>query len=87
MLYRVVGPDFVAGLILDETGKVIRTAPILAWLVGKSDAVLLNVVHRKGWRISDVWLFDASGTPLQRAAGNRQFKHILGTDPGIRFLR
>ena len=36
MLIRVHGPEFTAGLVLDEYGPVIRAAPILQWAIGLS---------------------------------------------------
>jgi hypothetical protein len=55
MLVRVVGPNFVAGLIFDrETGRVIIAAPILRHLMGQHRDKLRQTFKRLGWRATIV---------------------------------
>lgn len=51
-LVRVVAPHFVAGFETD--GIVRRTAPILKYLKGKTDAQARSYIARKGWKASVV---------------------------------
>lgn len=51
-LVRVVAPHFVAGFETD--GVVRRAAPILKYLVGKSDAYVRHYIKQKGWKASVV---------------------------------
>lgn len=51
-LVRVVAPHFVAGFETD--GVVRRAAPILKYLVGKTDEEARRYIARKGWRASVV---------------------------------
>lgn len=50
-LMRVVAPHFVAGLVLDDSGKCIEAAPILAASIGKSEAQLRSYFERRGWQV------------------------------------
>lgn len=52
-LIRVVAPHFVAGFETD--GVVRRAAPILKYLVGKTDDQARAYIKRKGWKASVVW--------------------------------
>lgn len=50
MLVRVVGPDFVAGLIFDyATERVIFTSPILGFLRGQHVSKIAQTCKRLGW--------------------------------------
>lgn len=51
-LVRVVAPHFVAGFETD--GVVRRAAPILRYLVGKTNDEARAYIARKGWRASIV---------------------------------
>lgn len=46
-LVRVIGPHFVAGFETD--GIVRRAAPILKYLIGKTDTEARAYIHSKGW--------------------------------------
>ncbi len=46
-LVRVVAPHFVAGFETD--GTVRRAAPILKYLVGKTDSYVSHYLKQKGW--------------------------------------
>lgn len=48
-LIRVEAPHFVAGVVMNSMGHIVRTAPILAWSIGKPGATLLDYCRRKGW--------------------------------------
>jgi hypothetical protein len=52
MLVRIVAPHFVAGLETD--GIVRRAAPILRYLVGKTDEEAATYIRSKGWQIEVV---------------------------------
>ena len=47
-LVRVVAPHFVAGFETD--GVVRRAAPIIKYLVGKTDDQARAYIKRKGWK-------------------------------------
>jgi len=49
-LIRVVAPHFVAGFETD--GVVRRAAPILKYLVGKTDDQARAYIKSKGWKAS-----------------------------------
>jgi hypothetical protein len=49
-LVRVVAPHFVAGFETD--GVVRRAAPIIKYLVGKTDDEAREYIKRKGWKAS-----------------------------------
>lgn len=49
MLVRVVAPHFVAGLVLDHVGTVVRAAPILGWAMRKPWCELRSYFLRRGW--------------------------------------
>jgi hypothetical protein len=50
MLVRVVGPNFVAGLVLDEDNMVRVSAPILRWAIGLSEQSLRTELNRRGYK-------------------------------------
>lgn len=52
-LVRVVGPGFVAGFVSDGS-KVVRAAPYLKKLVGKSETYARETIARYGWKASVV---------------------------------
>lgn len=52
-LVRVVAPHFCAGLIV-VNDRCVKTAPILAWTIGKSADFLRAYFAQKGWRASVV---------------------------------
>lgn len=52
-LLRIVAPHFVAGLDVDDTGRVTKAAPIIGWMVGKTLAYVSSYCGRKGWRIAE----------------------------------
>jgi hypothetical protein len=55
MLVRIVGPNFVAGLIFDRaTDRVIFAAPILRYLTGQHADKLRQTFKRLGWRATIV---------------------------------
>lgn len=49
-LVRIVAPNFVAGFETD--GIVLRAAPIIKYLVGKSNADVRAYIKSKGWTAS-----------------------------------
>ena len=49
-LYRLVTNWFVAGLITNEKGIVIRSAPILKWTIGKHINEVLKWKKLKEWQ-------------------------------------
>lgn len=51
-LVRVVAPHFVAGFETD--GVVRRAAPIIKYLVGKTDNQVRAYIKSKGWKASIV---------------------------------
>lgn len=51
-LVRVVAPHFVAGFETD--GVIRRTAPILKYLKGKTEAQARAYIEKKGWKASVV---------------------------------
>ena len=52
-LYRVTAPYYVAGFIACD-GKVLRAAPIIKWLQGRSLAGVLDYFARRGWPVEQV---------------------------------
>jgi hypothetical protein len=53
LLYRVKAPKFVAGLEASE-GWVVKTAPILKYLMGWSIESVVEYCQRKGWSLEGV---------------------------------
>lgn len=54
-LVRVVGPGFVAGMLLDPvTDCVVFTAPLLRYLTGQPRAKLRRTFARLGWKATIV---------------------------------
>lgn len=55
ILYRVVAPHFVAGVIYDpKVGRIIKAAPILAWSTRMSFRDFLSYARRKRWGVAAV---------------------------------
>lgn len=53
LVVRVVAPHFVAGVVIDRPDhRVVRAAPILAWVIGKHEDELRTYFRRKGWNAS-----------------------------------
>jgi hypothetical protein len=48
MLIRVIGPNFVAGIVFDEDGRVHRTADIVKWAKGMTEDELRGELRRRG---------------------------------------
>jgi hypothetical protein len=48
MLIRVTGPDFIAGLVLDEDDMVRVAAPVLKWSIGLSAHSLRTELEQRG---------------------------------------
>ena len=48
MLVRIVGPDFVVGVII-ERGRVVRAAPIVAYMIGWTGPRVSMYVAKRGW--------------------------------------
>lgn len=65
-LVRVVAPHFVAGFETD--GIVRRAAPILKYLVGKTDHEARRYIAKKGWKASVV-NSSAPAAPSRRGPG------------------
>lgn len=70
--YRIVAPHFVAGVEVDEeTGSVVRTAPIVGYM--------------KGWKIRAVkaytdgkqWTCDKLGDPIAKGAGSGKVSPLV----------
>jgi hypothetical protein len=53
MLVRIVGPDFVAGLIIKDD-KCVRAAPVLRRFIGKSADDVRAHCRQRGWHASVV---------------------------------
>jgi hypothetical protein len=53
VLYRVVAPSFVAGLLV-EGEQVVQAAPILRWAIGKQLAEVRRRVEERGGTVTDV---------------------------------
>jgi hypothetical protein len=52
MLYRVSAPRFVAGLVTDQHGRIVDTAPILGQWRGQQIEDLRNyVMSQKEWQL------------------------------------
>lgn len=50
-LGRITAPHFVAGVVVEDD-KVVRTAPIVGYMLGWTADEVRRYVHRKGWRIT-----------------------------------
>jgi uncharacterized protein involved in copper resistance len=50
MLWRIVAPHFVAGLIV-ENGRVREAAPILGWTQNRSWGAIKRQMRAKGWHV------------------------------------
>lgn len=46
MLVRVTGPNFIAGVVLED-GRVQRTAPIVKWAMGMTEDELRAEIRRR----------------------------------------
>jgi hypothetical protein len=54
-LLRIVAPHFVAGVVVDESTRMIITAaPILRWSLGKHAGFLVKYCKKKNWSIEVV---------------------------------
>jgi len=53
MLYRIVAPHYVAGLII-EANEVVEAAPILDWAVGKSWTYCYTYFKRKKFEVENL---------------------------------
>ena len=53
ILVRVVGPNFVAGLDIQD-GRVTKAPPILRYTIGWTGVRLRTYIKRKGWTASIV---------------------------------
>jgi hypothetical protein len=54
MLIRVTGPNFVAGLVLDEDDMVRVAAPILKWAIDMPADTLRAELARRGFKATIV---------------------------------
>jgi hypothetical protein len=52
-LYRVVAPNFVAGVVAKD-GRVVKAAPILRWALGKPLEELRNGAEARGGTVTIV---------------------------------
>ena len=52
LLFRIVAPHFVAGLILARTGRITQAAPILRYMVGWSLGRVESYCLSKGWAVN-----------------------------------
>ena len=48
-MIRIVGPHFVAGVDLDH-GKVVKTAPILRYMLGWDRLKVISYCMTSGWK-------------------------------------
>lgn len=47
-LYRVVTDKAVGGVVVDDSGRIVHSAPIYSWAMGKTLRVLIDgLKHRK----------------------------------------
>jgi hypothetical protein len=53
-LYQVIADKFVAGVVVRD-GRVVQTAPILRWAIGKSLEELRRQVEERGGTVSAVF--------------------------------
>lgn len=67
LLFRVVSPRMVAGFVI-EGDKVTLTAPILAWLYGKSLHEVMFLCRRNRWNV----------TPLEDRIDNDKWSIVGG---------
>ena len=58
LLWRIVAPHFVAGLVVRD-GRVVEAAPILGWARGRPWAGVRSYLAGRKW----------SGTPLRSVLG------------------
>jgi hypothetical protein len=54
MLYRVIAPHFVAGIIVAQDGVIVFAAPILQWAGNWAFAGFKSYCARKGWKVEAV---------------------------------
>ena len=54
MLIRITGPNFVAGVVIDDGGCVSRTAPILAWAKGLDHDQLRAEIRKRDFKAAYV---------------------------------
>jgi hypothetical protein len=48
LLFRVVAPHFVAGIVV-VGGRIVEAAPIIRYMVGWNGAHLVRYCRSKGW--------------------------------------
>lgn len=53
MLYRIISPCFVCGLIT-ENGKITKAAPIIAYSYKLGLVKFLNYCKRKQWSVEEI---------------------------------
>lgn len=62
MLYRIISSYFVAGLVTEEQivgflerrEIIIKAAPILNWMVGRSTIYLFDYSKKKNWIVEEL---------------------------------
>jgi hypothetical protein len=54
MLIRITGPNFVAGVVFDDSGQVHRYAPIVAWAKGLNHDQLRAAIRQRGLKATYV---------------------------------
>ena len=67
MLYRVLAPHFVAGIVVAQDGAIIHAAPILSWAKRGTFAAFKQQCLTRGWRL--------------QAIDPDQFDYYKGLDP------
>jgi hypothetical protein len=50
-LIRIVGPSFVAGVVVGMRCQVVRAAPIVYYMQGWDVAQIRRYVRRRGWTL------------------------------------
>lgn len=53
-LFSVTADKFCAGLIFNQSGIVIKSAPILGWTIGKKAKELKEYFDKKNWKFEYV---------------------------------
>ena len=56
-MIRLVSNWFVAGLILDQHGRVRQAAPILHYMVGWDRKRVLSVARHRGWTVEEFLVY------------------------------
>ena len=52
-LIQITAPHFCAGAVI-KNGKVVITAPIIKWMIGKNKEFITNYCKKKKWKIREV---------------------------------